>query len=269
MNENILVTDDNKSVRNIVSDILTSYDYTTVKSANGKEALVELHKQHFSLLITDILMPEMDGIELSFKVRKMYPNLKTIGMTGGGKTVSKSSTTDLSKSCFTSFLSKPFSEEELIIGVEQVLNISELENKKVTNKKEFHFLIIEDDQVDREAIKRSFKKENIFNPTIYVENGLEAFDYLNAVDMGYYSENPLIILLDLDLPKMNGLEFLTLLRKDPNLKKTIVFVMTTSDDEQDKFKAYNLNIAGYILKGKLHQGITYLSTFLNTIEPPI
>ena len=116
--------------------------------------------------------------------------------------------------------------------------------EKMTN-----ILIVEDDEVDVMNVKRAFKKNNITNPLYYAANGLEALALLRGS-----SNTPTIprerrlILLDLNMPKMNGIEFLRELRADPELKGTPVIVLTTSNEDRDKVEAYNLNVAGYILK---------------------
>jgi len=112
-------------------------------------------------------------------------------------------------------------------------------------------LLVEDDEVDIMNVKRAFKKNNILNPLHIARNGLEALDMLRGnPDAGIEKLSPMpkVILLDLNMPKMGGLEFLKEIRTDPNLKSISVFVMTTSDEESDKFTAYNLNVAGYIIK---------------------
>ena len=112
-----------------------------------------------------------------------------------------------------------------------------------------HILLVEDDEVDVEDIRRVFKKNKIENPLHVAINGLDALDKL----LGRNGENkldptPKIILLDINMPKMNGIEFLEILRKQPDLHAILVFVLTSSADEHDKVAAYNLNVAGYILK---------------------
>ena len=112
-------------------------------------------------------------------------------------------------------------------------------------------LLVEDDEVDIMNVKRAFKKNNILNPLHIARNGLEALAMLRgSPDQGIEKVVPIpkVILLDLNMPKMGGLEFLKELRNDPALKAISVFVMTTSDEESDKFTAYNLNVAGYIIK---------------------
>lgn len=107
-----------------------------------------------------------------------------------------------------------------------------------------NILLVEDDEVDVMNVKRAFSKNNIKNDLFVAGNGVEALEMLrNAI-----VPLPRIIILDINMPKMNGIEFLTELREDENLKNISVFVMTTSNEDSDKINAYNLNVAGYILK---------------------
>jgi CheY-like chemotaxis protein len=94
-------------------------------------------------------------------------------------------------------------------------------------------------------IRRAFKKNNIANPLFVAGNGVEALEQLRN---GGVPRERRIILLDLNMPRMNGIEFLRELRADPELKLSVVIVLTTSNDERDRIEAYNLNVAGYILK---------------------
>jgi CheY-like chemotaxis protein len=112
------------------------------------------------------------------------------------------------------------------------------------NEKLVNILLVEDDEVDIMNVQRAFKKNNITNPLFIARNGLEGLDMLRnqIVPM------PQIIILDINMPQMNGIEFLQELRKDEALKHLSVFVMTTSNEDSDKLNAYNLNVAGYILK---------------------
>ena len=111
-------------------------------------------------------------------------------------------------------------------------------------------LLIEDDEVDREAFQYSFEKARIANPIHYVGDGKEALRLLRGEGCDPLSK-PYMIVLDINLPRMNGHEFLDELRKDPELKGSIVFVLTTSDSEGDKLAAYNKNVAGYMLKSRV------------------
>ena len=111
-----------------------------------------------------------------------------------------------------------------------------------------HILLVDDDEVDVMNVQRAFKKNNITNPLYVASNGLEALDMLRDIGPKRIPGERRVILLDLNMPKMNGLEFLRELREDPDLKPLTVVVLTTSDDERDRVEAYNLNVAGYILK---------------------
>lgn len=135
-------------------------------------------------------------------------------------------------------------------------------------------LLVEDDDVDVMNVKRAFKKMNISNPLYTASNGLEALDMLRGVD-GQPPAVPLgrrIILLDINMPKMNGIEFLHELRQDPALQATPVVVLTTSDEDQDRFEAYKLNVAGYILKpvtfGNFAEVMVALNKYWTLCEMP-
>ncbi|KIA86391.1 response regulator [Flavobacterium sp. AED] len=107
-----------------------------------------------------------------------------------------------------------------------------------------NILLVEDDEVDVMNVKRAFSKNNIKNPLFVAGNGVEALEMLDDKIIPL----PKIIILDINMPKMNGIEFLKILRESERLKNISVFVMTTSNEDSDKIKAYNLNVAGYILK---------------------
>lgn len=105
-------------------------------------------------------------------------------------------------------------------------------------------LLVEDDTVDVMTIKRAFKEIHVVNPIAHVENGEEALAYLR--DGG--NEKPCLILLDLNMPVMNGIEFLQVIKGDENLKRIPVIVLTTSEEQQDKLSSFNLGVAGYMAK---------------------
>jgi len=115
-------------------------------------------------------------------------------------------------------------------------------------EKTINILLVEDDDVDVMNVKRAFQKNNLTNPIHHAGNGIEALKLLRGEDNKEAIPVPRIILLDLNMPRMGGIEFLHELRKDEQLKNLSVFVMTTSNEEKDKVDAYNLNVAGYILK---------------------
>lgn len=140
-------------------------------------------------------------------------------------------------------------------------------------QKKVEIMVVEDDSVDVENIRRAFAKYNICSSVFYAANGLEALNMLRG-DGGVkkIAPTPSIILLDINMPKMNGIEFLQEIRKDAHLKHLIVFIFTTSDDENDKLAAYNLNVAGYILKPvkseDFAKAMTTLDLYWSLIELP-
>ena len=113
------------------------------------------------------------------------------------------------------------------------------------NDRLLNILLVEDDEVDVMNVQRAFKKNNIANPLTIAGNGLDALAKLRS---GEVPRDRRIILLDLNMPKMIGIEFLRELRADPVLSVTPVVVLTTSNDDRDKIEAYHLNVAGYLLK---------------------
>ena len=104
-------------------------------------------------------------------------------------------------------------------------------------------LIVEDDEVDVMTIKRAMKEIHVTNPVEVRWNGEEALEYLQGE-----RELPGIVLLDLNMPRMNGMEFLQHVRSDERLKRIPVVVLTTSREEQDRFSSFNLGVAGYMIK---------------------
>ncbi len=135
--------------------------------------------------------------------------------------------------------------------------------------REVSILLVEDDIVDAEAITRAVRRERILNNIVHVSNGLEAIEALrNETVIGH----PRFVLLDLNMPRMNGIEFLKYIREDSALRQEIVFVLTTSDLDEDKVAAYGSNVAGYILKDKVGEDFEKLlgliDSFWRIVEFP-
>ncbi len=105
-------------------------------------------------------------------------------------------------------------------------------------------LLVEDDQVDAMTVKRALKDINITNRLDITSNGEEALNFLKNSD----NEQPGIILLDINMPKMNGIEFLQIAKNDEDLKKIPVVVLTTSKEDRDRVDSFKLGVAGYMIK---------------------
>jgi CheY-like chemotaxis protein len=111
-----------------------------------------------------------------------------------------------------------------------------------------HILLAEDDQIDEKAFLRAIGKLRITNPVTVARDGLEAWEILKGTNGRQPLPRPNLLVLDINMPRMNGLELLERIRDDAELHDSIVFMLTTSDDEEDKIEAFNLNVAGYMLK---------------------
>ncbi len=135
------------------------------------------------------------------------------------------------------------------------------------------FLIIDDNELDAEKIVRSMRRLNMPNETIRVSDGEAALDVLRGSNGQSKLVEPYIILLDINMPRMNGLEFLKAIRADNNIGHSPVYVLTTSDRQQDIDAAYSYNVCGYVVKPvKLEQmvdALSALNTYWSLTELPL
>lgn len=128
---------------------------------------------------------------------------------------------------------------------------------RITNKP---ILLVEDDQVDVMTVKRALKELHVTNPLVERENGEEALAYLRDTR----NVHPCIILLDLNMPVMNGIEFLQVVKNDSELKRLPVVVLTTSEEQQDKVNSFNLGVAGYMAKPVDYRQFVEVMRSINT-----
>jgi CheY-like chemotaxis protein len=108
-----------------------------------------------------------------------------------------------------------------------------------------NILLVDDDEVDVMTVKRAFQKANITNRLFVASNGVDALQMLRDHTVPPQRR---LILLDLNMPRMNGIEFLRVVREDPELKALTVVVLTTSNEDRDRVEAFQLGVAGYLLK---------------------
>jgi DNA-binding NarL/FixJ family response regulator len=111
-------------------------------------------------------------------------------------------------------------------------------------------LLVEDDNIDAMTVKRAFEDLNIKNPLVHKESGEEALAYLWTKE----GKETSVMLLDLNMPKMNGVEFLKIVKGDDELKRIPVVAMTISQKHQDVIESFNLGVAGYMLKDADYKG---------------
>lgn len=135
-------------------------------------------------------------------------------------------------------------------------------------RSEVTVLLIDDDEVDVMTIRRAFRKAKIANPVVVADNGIDGLAKLRSGEV----EQPLVILLDVNMPQMTGHEFLAELRADPNLKDLVVFMLTTSNADDDKRAAYDRHVAGYIVKKSAGEDfldvVQMLDSYWKVVELP-
>ncbi|TWT96493.1 response regulator [Neorhodopirellula pilleata] len=124
-------------------------------------------------------------------------------------------------------------------------------------------LVVDDDEVDRAAIERAFRRVDRLDHLVLACDGLDALEKLRGHNNQALIHPPYVILLDLNMPRMSGHEFLAELRADPKLSDSIVFVLTTSDNDRDLRAAYARSVAGYIIKSNVDSDFENLLNLLD------
>lgn len=134
-------------------------------------------------------------------------------------------------------------------------------------------LLVEDDQMDVMNVQRELRRQHIEVPLTHARNGREALDLLRGENGQEKIAKPSLVMLDINMPRMNGLELLAALRADPEFADLNVFIMTTSDLDADRFKAQQLAVSGYIIKplsfetfGEGGTSVDGFSLFLDLIQ---
>jgi CheY-like chemotaxis protein len=133
-----------------------------------------------------------------------------------------------------------------------------------------HIMLVEDDEIEAEEFLRALRAQPLPLLVTVASDGVEALKTLRSETD--HQAMPHIIFLDLNLPRMSGLEFLQILRQDPELRSRVVFVLTTSGRIEDRHAAYQAQVAGYILKSRvgLHYAHLFamLERYCSINEPP-
>ena len=133
----------------------------------------------------------------------------------------------------------------------------------------FSVLLIDDDDVAAEAVVRGLRKQELTCPIVVAEDGQVALQILRGQNAARHIAKPYLVLLDLNMPRMNGFEFLHALRADQALRSTLVFVLSTSGSDGDRARAYDENIAGYMVKSGLGPQLKGLAQFLTEYRSAI
>jgi CheY-like chemotaxis protein len=130
--------------------------------------------------------------------------------------------------------------------------------------KPLNILLAEDDDGDAKAVQRAFRKALIPNPIMRAMDGVEALEVLRGENGKTRAPSRRILITDINMPRMNGLQLLRAIRQDAELRNSIVFILTTSKSEEDKAAAYEQNVAGYIVKATAGQDFLELVKLMDS-----
>jgi len=138
---------------------------------------------------------------------------------------------------------------------------------------ELTLLLVEDDDVDALSVERGLIKAKIINRMVRAVDGVEALEMLRGEGRPKLSP-PYLLLVDIQMPRLDGIGLIRAIRADPELTRTVIFVLTTSDDDRDKMAAYDLHVAGYIVKSNTKAELLPLTGMLDyylliVVPPPV
>ncbi|MEZ5931553.1 MAG: response regulator [Alphaproteobacteria bacterium] len=135
-----------------------------------------------------------------------------------------------------------------------------------------NLLLVEDNEMDVEIFRRAMRKTGLAHPITVAHDGLEALSILRGENGTQPLRRPSVVLLDLNMPRMNGHEFLETIRADPKLTDLVVFILTTSDAPRDKEQAYQRHVAGYMQKSmsgpSVKEAIQMIQQFAHVVDLP-
>ena len=153
--------------------------------------------------------------------------------------------------------------------VQQRLQRGKGRSMDASNSFPVNILLVEDDEVDIENVRRIFERRKIGNPLFVARDGQEA----QALLQNGTVRSPALVLLDIGLPRMDGIEFLTWMRSEPEHESHVVFIFTVSDKQTDLYRAYDLNVSGYMLKSEVGdsfiEAVELIEDYWRVIEAPV
>lgn len=133
-------------------------------------------------------------------------------------------------------------------------------------------LLVEDDEVDAETVMRGLAAARLVNPVVRARDGIEALEFLHGTNGRKKIRSPYVLLVDIGLPRLDGLGLIRRIRSDRALQRTVVFVLTTSDSDEDRAAAYDEHVAGYIVKSSSKDQFLRLASMLDyyllIVSPP-
>jgi CheY-like chemotaxis protein len=141
------------------------------------------------------------------------------------------------------------------------------------NSSEVTILLVEDDDIDAAGIERGIVRAKIHNPVVRARDGVEALEILLGTNGRSRLKPPYILLVDIRMPRLDGLGLLRAIRNNPQLQRTIVFILTTSDSDFDRMAAYDAHVAGYIVKSsgneQFYKVAHMLDYYIMIVAPPL
>jgi CheY-like chemotaxis protein len=241
----LLVVDDDINLRELLMDTLNSIGYSADAAADGYEALQKLTDRSYDLMITDIKMPGIDGVALLKKVRRRYPRLPVLFITG------YPSPEIIGRASPDGFLAKPFR----IQHVEQLIRDALAGRSEHTSRPIRRVLIVDDDAMFREMLADTLQHNSII-PTA-VEGGQEALRELEHGEVD-------AIIADIRMPGMDGLTLTARIKKEhPEIP--VILITAFFADEQLDARTREVAADGFLQKPFEAQKIIDL---LNRIQPP-
>jgi len=249
----ILVVDDDANIINFFQAVLEEQGYTVATAGNGVEAIKKVHEFHPEVILLDVIMPEMDGYEVTeeLKDNPETSNISIILVTGMDTLDDKVRGLECGAD---DFITKPFNFDELVARVRSLVKLKRLQDQLANLQKEFTvdtllkqkqglsqnmILIVEDDERISKVMSNVLGTGGYLTHT--VKDGLEAMEFLR-------DNVPDIILLDLMLPGLDGMEVLKRVRENPLTKEVPVIVITALDDFKTKIKGLYIGADDYLVK---------------------
>ncbi|HTP38833.1 MAG TPA: response regulator [Steroidobacteraceae bacterium] len=133
-------------------------------------------------------------------------------------------------------------------------------------------LLVEDDDVDAEAVERNLKRLRIQGPVVRARDGVEALEMLRGTGGHAALRPPYLLLVDIRMPRLDGIGLVQAIRNDPQLARTVIFMLTTSSSERDKSAAYDWHVAGYIVKSSTGSEfkplLALIESYMMIVTPP-
>jgi CheY-like chemotaxis protein len=230
----ILVVDDDEDFRDLLTEIFEQAGYGVIEAVDGEQAIGRFRENQIGLVITDMVMPKKEGIEVILELCRDYPEIPIIAISGGGRLSSDDYLAWAEECGAARAFTKPFERQQILGAVQELLK------QEVTPEKDKKILIIYDSSVARKILKMHLKNFGYSN-LLEADNGLNGLEVLT-------NEKIDLIISDWNMPTMTGIQLLKIIRADPNLQH-VPFVMITAESTADNMlEATGAKVTEYLAK---------------------